>query len=194
MMVDDHPKVQILENYKDFTPPPWVPKAVSRLLDGIPAQYLNGLRIISLSNTGGLNHRLKRQQTLSRKRKVPIRECRGFYCRKWKNQPASIKLFVDKIVDGWPVLILKIPLCQDVALAEVLYHELGHHIHKTIAPEYKEREDVAEDWRKRLGKLYFPRRYWYFKPIVKLVRLLLWLPRLFRGRPATANDSLKRGR
>jgi hypothetical protein len=182
MIERDSQRIQVIENYKDFTPPAWVSKAVSRLLDGIPPQYLSGLRTITLSNTGGFNHRLKRQKAWSRKRKVPIRECRGFYSRKWKGKPAQIELFVDKIIVGWPALFLKIPYFQEYAISDTLYHELGHHIHRTSAPEYKEREDVAEDWRKRLVRLYFPRRYWYLKPLWKLVRLMVWLSRLIRGR------------
>jgi hypothetical protein len=49
-----------------------------------------------------------------------------------------------------------------MVLGEVLFHEIGHHIHYTQAPEFREREDVAEDWKKRLSKIYFRKRYWYF--------------------------------
>ncbi len=186
-MVNDHPKIKILANYKDFTPPAWVPEAISRLLDGVPDQYLNGLKIISLSDTGGLNHRQRRQTTLARGRKVAIRNCRGYYCQKWQGKPARIELFIDKILQPWPGFILKIPFCQDVALAEVLYHELGHHIHITCAPEYKEREDVAEEWRKRLWNLYFFKAYWYLKPLSYLIRLVTCLSRIIRRTQANTN-------
>ncbi len=180
MMVDEHFKVQLVENYKDFTAPDWVPKAINRLLDGIPDKYLNGLGSVLLSNSEGLDRRRTRQKTLSRKRRVAIKDCRGLYFQKWQGRPARIEVFVDKIIAGWPAVILKIPYGQDVAFGGVIYHELWHHIHKTSSPEYKEREDVAEEWERKLAKLYFPVRYWYLKPLVKMLQPVVWLLKLLR--------------
>jgi hypothetical protein len=62
-----------------------------------------------------------------------------------------------------------------MVLGEVLFHEIGHHIHYTQAPEFREREDVAEDWKKRLSKIYFRKRYWYFLPIAYMLYPFSWL-------------------
>jgi len=43
----------------------------------------------------------------------------------------------------------------------VLYHELGHHVHYFIRPEYKEKEDVADDWRNRFMANFLRKKYWY---------------------------------
>ncbi len=174
-------KVEICESYKDFSPPSWVYKSVIRLVEGVPDKYLNGLHSVTLTNIDGLNHSRRRQKTLSRKLKVAVRECRGLYHYKWQGKPAHIELFVDQIIHRWPLIVLKVPLFQDLLLADVLYHELGHHIHKTTAPEHREREDVAEDWQKKLGRDYFLQRYKWIKPfriIFKpIVALLLKITR-----------------
>jgi hypothetical protein len=124
-----------------------------------------------------------RQKTLSRKHRVAIRETGGLYYQEWKGQAARIELFIDRIIQGWPVFILKFSIFQDVAIAGALFHELGHHIHKTIVPEHKEREDVADEWNKRLGNLYFSKKYWYAKPLGKLFRFMAWVSKLTHPKP-----------
>jgi hypothetical protein len=187
-------QIDIYESYKDFSPPAWVRTSIARLVDGIPAQYANGLHSITLTNTSGLNHRRRRQKTIARKRKVSIIECRGLYHQAWQGKPAMIELFIDKILYRWPALILKVPLFQDMLLADVLYHELGHHIHKTCAPEHREREDVAEVWGKKIGRLYFRQKYKWFKLlgfILKpLVSLLLKIVRRIQ-RKTKVNQPLR---
>lgn len=182
--MSDSQRVKILENYNNYEPPTWVRKTVSRLINGVPDKYFNGLKIISLSNTEGLNHRRRRQKTYSRKRKFAIRECRGLYYQKWQGKPAYIELFVDKIIQDWPVIVLCIPFFKDLVFSEVLYHEVGHHIHKTNVPEYKERENVAEVWKTRLSRLYFNDRYFYSKmfltPLIVLTMLFSKLLRLIQ--------------
>jgi len=62
-----------------------------------------------------------------------------------------------------------------MAFGEVLFHEIGHHMHRTRAPEFKEREDVADSWEKRLSRVFFRKRYWYLMPVVYLLWPLFWL-------------------
>jgi hypothetical protein len=54
-------------------------------------------------------------------------------------------------------------------VAQTLYHEIGHHIHYTIRPEYKEKEDVADRWSKKLTAKFLRRKYWYIIPIAKTI-------------------------
>lgn len=158
-------KIHIQENYKNFSPPPWVHKSISRLIDGVPPRYVKGLYSIVLTNVDGLNHGRRRQRTVSRKRKVSVIDCQGLYHHAWQGKPAVIELFIDKIIYRWPALILEAQLFQDMLFAEVLYHELGHHIHKTSAPENREREQLAEDWARSLGRFYFRKRHKWIKPL-----------------------------
>jgi len=152
-------------------------RTVSRLLCGIPGKYVSGIKTVVLTNAGGLSHDRRKQKTLSRKRKVLIRESRGLYHQKWQNEPAWIEVFVDNICQGWPSWLLRIPFLLDLAFADMVFHELGHHIQKTQVPEFKEREDVADKWSKRLSRHYFWRRYWYLMPLLFGLAFIL---KLFR--------------
>ena len=85
---------------------------------------------------------------------------RGLYHAQWKGTPAWIEMFVNNIVEAFPPMLFRVPLFRDMVFAEVLYHEVGHHIHRTVRPEYQEREDVADKWRGVLWWSFFRRRYW----------------------------------
>lgn len=96
---------------------------------------------------------------------MKIREARGLYHEKWQGEPAWIELFIDNILSRSAGLTW-IGFLRDLLVGEVLAHEVGHHIHTTKAPEFKEREDVADEWGNRLLGRYLMRRYWYFFPLL----------------------------
>ena len=176
-MSDQH-GVTINEDYNNFVPCCNAHKSVDRLLSGVPRKYLSGLKMVVLTNAGGLSRGKRRQKTLSRKRKVAIRDCGGLYREKWMGRPAQIEIFVDNVVKNMPPLLLRIPFFCDLCFAEVLFHELGHHIHRTQVPEFAEREDVAENWGERLEHYVLRRQYWYiFSP----VRFVVLLVKRFKG-------------
>jgi hypothetical protein len=164
-MGDNH-GIIIQDAYRDFVPPVNAQRTVGRLLSGIPGKYVSGIKTMVLTNAGGLSHDRRKQKTRSRKRKVPIRESSGLYHQEWHNEPAWIEIFVDNLCQRWPSWTLRIPFLRDLAFAEVLFHELGHHIQKTHVPEFKEREDVAGKWSERLSRHYLRRRYWYLMPLL----------------------------
>jgi hypothetical protein len=162
---NDH-GVIIQDAYKDFIPPVNARRIVSCLLSGIPGKYISGIKTVVLTNTQGLNRERRKQKTRSRKRKVRIRESCGLYHQQWHNEPAWIEIFVDNLCQYWPSWILRIPLLRDLAFAETVFHEIGHHIKKTQVPEFAEREDVADKWTERLSRQYMRRRYWYLMPLL----------------------------
>lgn len=47
-------------------------------------------------------------------------------------------------------MLVWIPLLREISIGEVLYHELGHHIHACARPEHREKEDVADDWGRKM--------------------------------------------
>ncbi len=49
--------------------------------------------------------------------------------------------YIARVETGW---WLRIPLIREGKIADVLFHEIGHHIHFTCRPEYREKEDVAD--------------------------------------------------
>ena len=164
--------VEIKEAYKTYKPPKWVHPAVRRILDGLPPEHLAGLRTVVLRDAGGLNHQRRHSKTWSRQKKVKVRECLGLYHARYGGEPAWIELFMDNILcqvhfNNW------VHAMQDVAVGETLCHEIGHHIHSTRAPEFREKEDVAEKWQLRLMRQYLRRKYWYLHPV-------LWSLQIFR--------------
>jgi len=160
----------IVENYKDFSPSFNVLASVKSLLTYVPSHYLNGLEQIVLKNSSGLNRKQRRKKTISRKWRTAIKDSLGLYYQKHRGIPAHVVIFVDNIEQSTPVWVLKISFLRNIIIASTLYHEIGHHIHKTIHPEYKEREDVADEWRDKLLRLLVKRRYWYLKPVVLILK------------------------
>ncbi len=170
------PEIPIYERYGEFKPNLNVRRLVESLLDSVDPEYLQGLGSIVLSSQMQLPRRGRRKKFLSRGLKHPVSRVLGFYRQSWKGQPACIELYVDKILTQAPGWQAHIPFAGFFLFAHVLFHELGHHLHKTRHPEFKEREDVAEEWRRKLTKIAFRKRYRRVMPFVKLFRLVIrWI-------------------
>jgi hypothetical protein len=144
-----------------------VRKVVERLLDSIDTDYLQGLGSIVLSSQAQLARKQRRKKFLSRGQKLPVTRILGFYQQSWKGQPAFIELYVDKILVSVPGFLLHVPIVGFMTIGKVLFHELGHHIHKTTRPEFKEREDVADKWSRELLKIAVLKRYRYAMPFLR---------------------------
>ena len=158
-------RVVVRENYRDFTPPGNPTCAVERLLDGIPCKYLSGLKTVVLTNTAAMSRR-KRQWGWAGGKKVRPREARGLYHGAWNDQLPWIEIFVDKVVLNLPRCLLCVPFFSDALFAQVLFHEIGHHIHATQSPEFEDKEKVADAWKRKLSGHYLARRYWYLMPVL----------------------------
>ena len=66
--------------------------------------------------------------------------------------------------------------------SEVLFHELGHHIHRLHRPEYEGRENVADKWSKKLSTRHLRSRYWYLIPLIVPLSLLFDLGKGIAGK------------
>jgi len=171
------------EFYNDYTPPSWVFKTAGRLLLSVPDKYVRGLDSVVLTNYSGQPRRHRIGTIASRKRKVAKSRILGLYHRACRGKSAWIELYVDNISTRaeqgrW------IPSRREFSLGQVLFHEIGHHIHATAAPEYAEKEDVADRWGRDLFANYYWHRYWYLKPVRRpLIRLLkAWVRFLLASR------------
>ena len=164
------PVLKIVESYKDGPPVIDARHAVMRVLRRVPAEYLVGLDRIILSNANELNRARRRKKTKHRGKTRRSSEAIGTYHQAWQGQKASIELFVDNIVAQCP-RAMKISPLRDLVFADVLFHEIGHHIHLTRTKEFREREDVADDWIHRLGESYLANRKWYVLPLAKVFDL-----------------------
>lgn len=123
--------------------------------------------MIVLTNHDALSHDKRRRKLWSRRRKVPLKYALGSYHQAWKGDPAWIDLFVDRITAYYTFpFMFRLPILPYMPFGEVLYHEIGHHIHKTIRPEFQEREDVADKWRDKLTRRFIRQQYWYLMPVL----------------------------
>ena len=150
---------KVIEAYSDYVPPFDVKQAVERMVASVPPTYLIGLDSILLTNTAGLPRKIRKGVTKSRKKKFRMIQARGLYHPAWKNRRAWIEIFVDNALIGWRKGSLWWVFPRDLDLQDVLFHEIGHHIHFAVRPEYREREDVADVWKVRLSRNYLRKRH-----------------------------------
>jgi hypothetical protein len=156
-------------------------RVVDRLVAGIPSEYTSGLDRIVLREAKELTGRERRRKVgAGRRRKLYLRDCLGSYHRARGSQRPWIELFVDNIEREYPSCFLRVPILADCILSRTLFHELGHHMHRTAHPEHRDSEVVAEEWVKVLGRRYFRRRYWYVVPLRPVLRAFAGLLRFRR--------------
>ncbi len=167
---------RIVESYRDYKPPFDATRVVRTLLRTVPEKYLVALDCVVLLNEGGLSRRDRVGKVRSRKRKFDKSEAYGLYHHAWQGRPAWIEIRVDKTLRNFsPKVCLWIPFFREIHLGNVLYHELGHHIHDFIRPEYREKEDVADDWKGRLMTNFLRKKYWYaIWPLVLVGKIRRW--------------------
>lgn len=147
--------------YRGAPPVANLERVVERMLSRLPTGYFAGFGTVSLRDWESLSKR----ERIKRKKAGPHKELLGTYFPPTAQDPAYIHLFIDTIFAGLPKTFSRIPPVRDILLGKVLYHELGHHLHRVIRPEHRDAELVAEEWRKRLLGEYFRREYWYLLPL-----------------------------
>jgi len=183
---------RVVERYWEYTPPFNAATVVERMLESVPARYLLGLKEVVLTNKSGLSRKRRRSVTKSRGRKVKQAEARGLYRAAWKGQQAWIEIFVDNTLNtyqkrSWRWL-LHFGYFRESELGGVLFHEVGHHIDATIRPEFREKEDIADDWKAKLMREWIRKE----RPLLrKVFRLFVPVVRLFSA--LIAERLLKRG-
>jgi hypothetical protein len=165
-------KPSIVAHYSSGYKPPFdISRTIDRMLASVPSRYLVGLSEIVLTDRGELPRKRRRGVTYSRKKKVRILQARGMYHPASKATRAWIEIFVDATVKPWEKgLWSKIPLIRELDLGQVLFHEIGHHIHYTVRPEYREKEDVVDVWKVRLERNYYRQRFSFLKVPFRLFR------------------------
>jgi hypothetical protein len=154
------------------------------MLSSIPPKYLIGLDRVVLTNSSGLPRARRRAVTKSRKRKVRIATARGLYHQEWNGKRAWIEIFVDNTLRNWETgWWLKLKFMREGLIGDVLFHEVGHHIHYTSRPEHREKEDVADVWKVRLWRDYSRKRYALLNSVLyPLKPLVSFLHRRFHER------------
>jgi hypothetical protein len=171
---------EIVENYKDFRPPRKFRRHVEAMLETVPPKYLIGLKTLVLANHAALSRKERRRKMWSRNRKIGMSQVAGSYQRATRSSPATVTLYVDSITKGWPSWFFHFLIIDFLAVGEVLYHEIGHHIHAVHKPIFEGPENVAEDWSRKLKGAFFRSRYPYLVPVLKLLnpQLQSWKRRI----------------
>lgn len=160
--------VPIHEDFENYTPPRWFRRRVERLLAPLEVGHTNGLAAIVLTNGAVADNRKSRRPMRRRRKGLAI----GRYHPASRGRQPWIELIVDRIVGQMPHLVQLVPFVQDLIVANVLYHEIGHHLHETVGSAARGGEASAEAWRKRLFRLYFRNRHRYLRPFVPLARAI----------------------
>ncbi len=164
--------IPIYENYQGFEAPRYVHRTIAKLLSKLPSHYLAGLQSVVLTNGGairkGKTHRVEGK-------KYALQACLGFYHAKSSREGAWVEIVVDNIVTlyftkGTGRVLSLVSLFREMAFAEVLYHEVGHHLDRTIGPLARGRESNAEAWKKKLMRGYIRDRCWYLLPLGRALR------------------------
>ena len=166
MPPDNH--IRIIEAYRNYTPPVNAPAIVRRLLRTVPEKYLKGLDCVILTNEVALSRKDRKGKVWSRRRRVSKSHALARYHYSSRNSLPYIEVRVDKIVAATERWGLFVPLIRDMVFGHVLFHELGHHIHSIIRPEYREKEDVADTWAGKLNTNFVRKTYWYGVPVIKI--------------------------
>jgi hypothetical protein len=178
--------IKVGEYYRNYSPPFDASKPVRRLLHYIPDKYLVGLHSITLTNSQS-TRMLRRGGVRSQNRKVRFADCRGLY------RAGQVVLLIDKIFLDYPTFFLRLPFFRTYLIGEVLYHEVGHHIHRTKKREHRDEEFVADEWRDKLLRSFMSKRYWYFSVIAVPYRLLIrpivsWFQRRDKAKKSGSNQ------
>jgi hypothetical protein len=135
----------------------------------VPEKYLEGIRKVVLTNSASMRSSYKGKFGGDRIRPA---DCRGMYSNGY------IFLVMDNIFQGYPEVLLLLPIIKTYAIGEVFYHEVGHHIHKCEQPGYRDnKEVVADEWKEELLSAFQSGRYWYLagalRTFAKLIRPVL---------------------
>jgi hypothetical protein len=140
---------------------------VKNLLKYVPKRWLEGIKNIYITDTKNFNRNDIRYYN---KKKYLNKVVLGTY-ENLKDNKGIIIIYVDNILKTCSYNPLIAPLTKYFKISEILYHEIGHHIHNTIKPEFKEKENTANYYKEKLHRSLIRKRYWYL--IIFLFPLIL---------------------
>ena len=160
--------VPIRDDYQVYRPPHWVKKTVIRLLESLSSAHVGALAAVVLTDSSKVG---KGRAARVRGRKYWLKQCLGYYTPAHAREPAAVFLVVDNIMRDRRHLHW-VQFVRDAMLADVLYHEIGHHLHSTVGSHADGRETSADAWQRRLWRIHLRRRYWYLRPLAPVALVL----------------------
>jgi hypothetical protein len=169
-------KVKVVEQYHNYSPPIDVYGSVRLLLRFVPPEHLVGLQKVVLTNSEEVGKQI-RGKIPTEGRRIKPADCAGLYSK------GRVLLLIDRIFQQYPELCLLVPPFTTYVIGEILYHEIGHHIHRLEQPGYRaNKEAVADQWKEQLLRGFLRQRYWYLAKLVRFFSMALnpiamWLKR-----------------
>jgi len=150
-----------VENHCQTPIPLSVESLIQELLRKVPQEHIVGLDTIVLVD----------QVTHKESRRGGVR---GLYWQKRAQRSATIELAPGLIYCGMPRIFFYLPFVAKIALANVLYHEIGHHYQQRLAHGVTKggSQNFAEKYKKQMFRKVF---FWWLLLAVPLVRLIRWL-------------------
>jgi hypothetical protein len=176
--------IPIREDLDVYAPPPWVGPTVGRLLGSLPPEHLMGLSAIVLTEFAKAQKKKMRRRA---GRRSHPNERLGFYAPAWRGEPPGIYLVVDNILGSkrpW------LQFSRDFTIAEVLFHEIGHHLNAKAGLIAANEEASANAWGRKLWAVHYRKRYLGVRPLAR--RLLPVLSRLQQFARSRAKSARKR--
>jgi hypothetical protein len=156
-------RISVIKQYSDRFSGLDLETSTELILGHVPPQMLHGISTILLRETSNLSRKELDRLGRTRARRPSGKSLLGAYFPATRAQAAHIELFVDQILDGWPKILLQIPILRNFLLSEVIFHEVGHHA-EFKKNNFREKERLAIQWSKRLRRRFIRQRYGYLRP------------------------------
>lgn len=149
-----------IENHYKGTIPLNIEKLVINLVKKVPPEHLIGLDTISLVDKAS-----HKENKLAG----------GLYWEKDGKDPSWIEIAIGEIFRGMPRLFFFLPFIPKFMLANVLFHEIGHHFQQfTHGVSKRQREAFADAYKKNMLK----RTFWGWRFLLSPLRpFIYWLNR-----------------
>lgn len=131
-------------------------KRINKLINYVPQKYLIGLDSIVIID-----------------KIVRKKDTAGLYIPKNKNELPRIEIAIDTIFNKVPTILLYLPFYSNFMIANVLYHEIGHHYQFQYKSGIKKKEQ--EYYADKFCKKMLTRAFWWwsfvFFPLIPLIKL-----------------------
>ena len=145
--------MKIVNLYKGNCPRD-IEKLIKKLLHIAPEEYIAGLHSIVIVNKSAQRNR---------------NNSAGLYIPKYKNELPRIEIAIDNVFLGLKRRYFFFPFIPKYILADVLYHEIGHHYQFThVRMEKKYYEDYAKKFCAAMIKKEFSLWMFFLRPIVRI--------------------------
>ncbi|MBX3301218.1 MAG: hypothetical protein KF693_03280 [Nitrospira sp.] len=178
----------VSESYASYDPPKGTAKLVVSLLDNVPSRVYIGLAQVCLADASSLSRARRRLKTTQKAR---VGETRAVYWPPSIREPARIEIFVDKVLSQLPSIFRKIEFFRELVIAQVLFHELGHHLQaqRKVRLRRMKEEGFAEAIAAKLLRRLINRKYKFLKPFIAVLNMGLDVRDKFMDVPKNRSGS-----